>query len=48
MQSIMVDPDVGFTEILVIAVVDVNELLRVSVGQGKPAALHLYHDPVSF
>jgi pimeloyl-ACP methyl ester carboxylesterase len=37
-----------FDKIAFFCVVDIEELLWISVNQGKPAALHLHHDPMPF
>ena len=48
MKRIMVNPNGGFLKITVAGVVNIDEFLRVSVGQGKPGALDLYHQAMTF
>jgi hypothetical protein len=48
MGGVMVDTDIGFFKIAGIASRDIDKGLRVQVHEGEPAALHLYHDAVSF
>jgi hypothetical protein len=43
----MVNPYIGFPEIILAAVININELLRIPVNQWEPGTLNLYHDPVT-
>src|SRR6185369_5514233 len=43
----MINANPGLLKIFVAAGIDIGKFLRVAVGEGEPAALDLYHDPVS-
>src|SRR5580698_5368619 len=48
MGGVMPDGDVRGYEIAVFCLIDIDELLRVAVGQREPGALHLHHEAVAF
>lgn len=47
MLRIMPNLNVAFNKVIVIAMIDVNELLRISICKWKPTALYLHHHPVA-